>query len=688
MMSRPESPPSKSLRTPVGRRGRVWIGVPPALWAAVAIAIVLAWLAQVLVARAGIDAQAAARNQQAAELLAARLGAANADVHEVESRLGDAAAGGQFESVRWTDVGGATLVSVRNARAEAAVPGWFRRFAPLAPASGRAALMLGGRHGELSVSLALDSDLASLWQSAIAAALAALGLGALLMAVVARMRRQLARALARLDLQLHAAHQPAQAESASAVGIDPLLQPIADAVSRVAEQRATLLSVHAEQMEALRRHAHVDPVTALPNRRAFVAEAAQVLGEDAGTGGVGLLLLRVRDLYGLNLRLGHRRTDEVLQTMADLLRAFPRQVQGCVLGRLNGSDFGLLLPASGQAQDTAQSLLAAARPLFGPLDPAAGLAIGAAELRRPIVVGDALALVDAALARAEIDGRFAFDLIGEFEESRFGGQSQWPQAIRSALDEGRIRLVERPQRSADGRLQLQDCPVQMQLDPEGEFEPPSRWLPLAVRLRLAAEIDEFAIGLALRAIDADGVARCVSVAAASLTTPGFVDRIARVLAASPGSAFRLCIALSEAAAADQPAVVREASLRWRAGGTMLALEHAGDLLARRPHLLDLGIDCVRIDARYVDGAARDDGESVRRYLRALVSLVQGVGLQIAAEGVRSAPDLEVLWSLGFDAAIASLPDGTARGVDLPLEINAAAGERVEQDREDAGLTTV
>ena len=115
------------------------------------------------------------------------------------------------------------------------------------------------------------------------------------------------------------------------------------------------------------------------------------------------------------------------------------------------------------------------------------------------------------------------------------------------------------------------------------------------------------------------------------------------------------------------------------------------MLARRPHLLDLGIDCVRIDARYVDGASRVDGESVRRYLRALVSLVQGVGLQIAAEGAHSAQDLDVLWSLGFDAACAALPDGAQAGVDVPLEINGTANgtaaAAVQGDREDAGLTT-
>ena len=83
---------------------------------------------------------------------------------------------------------------------------------------------------------------------------------------------------------------------------------------------------------------------------------------------------------------------------------------------------------------------------------------------------------------------------------------------------------------------------------------------------------------------------------------------------------------------------------------MMGLEHAGDGLTRIPRLVDLGLDCVRIDGRFVNGIAGDEHEDARRYLQGLVRLVQAVGLQVTAEGVRSPDDLDVLWDLGFDAA--------------------------------------
>src|SRR5574337_585922 len=110
-----------------------------------------------------------------------------------------------------------------------------------------------------------------------------------------------------------------------------------------------------------------------------------------------------------------------------------------------------------------------------------------------------------------------------------------------------------------------------------------RWsvgFALAARTPLAAEADERAVELALRAIGDDGIGRCVDVAAASLATPGFVDRVARRLTDASQRAFRLWIDIAEATAQDHPDLVREACLRWRATGAMVALVHAGDALAR------------------------------------------------------------------------------------------------------------
>src|SRR5690349_11007005 len=59
----------------------------------------------------------------------------------------------------------------------------------------------------------------------------------------------------------------------------------------------------AVELEALRRAAHTDVVTGLPNRRHFVGRLAGALSE-AGVPAASLLIVRVLQLEALNRRLG------------------------------------------------------------------------------------------------------------------------------------------------------------------------------------------------------------------------------------------------------------------------------------------------------------------------------------------------------------------------------------------------
>ncbi len=641
-------------------RGRTRaIGIQPAAWAAVALLLALVWLGQTLALRQQLGQQAGQANQEAAARMARLLAADQPSRAFVQARL--ALWGGltpQAE-VRWLDAEGAVLARQTAAQQGSdsatgegpAAPAWFVGLAPLGAAAGMAPLAVEGKSGTLWLSQPTAAAWAGLWQAAQQQALVLAMVG---LAIVGALRfgaLRLHRVAGELAAQLRGLHglrtaQAAQDEPAFGAA----LLPLTEAVQAVAEQRAALIRAHAEQMEALRRHAHADALTGLPNRRIFSADLDEALASAAGPGGVGLLLLRVRDLYGMNLRQGHVRTDQVLLAMAELLRAYPRQVAGCRLGRLNGSDFALLLPVMGQAEATARSLLAALQPMLAPLDPAAGVAIGATELLRPTDGAAALSLADEALARAEIDGRFGLETVRAHPAAGNGGQTRWLVAIQQALEQGRMRLDEQPVRVADGRLLHLSCTLQLQLDPGGTFEPASRWFALAVRTRLAAMADSRAIGLTLRAIAADGRARSLQLAGESLATPGFVDDLSAQLNRSPGLACRLWLALPEAVAFDHLALLREAAGRWRGCGARLILTQAGDRLSRTPQLLDLGLDCVSVHPRYVAGIAQSGSRDARRYLRALVQLVQGVGLQIAAEGVRSGEDLVMLWSSGFDAA--------------------------------------
>lgn len=457
-------------------------------------------------------------------------------------------------------------------------------------------------------------------------------------------------------LQLRAELRQLQAEGAGDRPPLLLLAPVARCLDQLQSRQQALFEAQAEQLETLRRQAHTDALTGLSNRRHFLAQLDMLLGGDERPAEVGLLLLRVPDLQGMNQRIGHAGTDLLLQLLAQVLQTYVGRVERCCAGRIDNGGFALALPVGGLAGETAATLMQTLRQPLARIDAKAGLLVGVVELGMPIAGSQALALAEAALAVVPDSdktraGAGEVDLDLPLSDDRLAnGEASWQYRIARALVKGEVELAAYPVRTADGRQLHLDCPLRLRLRSGGPLEPAARWLSLATRVRLCAALDERAVALALQAIAADGQARCINLAAQSLASAAFVDAVSERLAAAPQAASRLWIDLPESLALAEPQRLRALARRWRPLGVMLGMEHAGEGLARLPQLMDLGLECVRIDGRFVNGIAGAGNDDARRFLQGLVRLVQAVGLQITAEGVRSAADLELLWRMGFDAA--------------------------------------
>jgi diguanylate cyclase (GGDEF)-like protein len=424
------------------------------------------------------------------------------------------------------------------------------------------------------------------------------------------------------------------------------LRPLARSMNTMVNRLSTMFDAQARQVEGLRQQVQTDPLTGLLNRRHFMLEAQQRFESSAGAA-QGLLLLRVGDLDGLNRRCGHAAVDQMLRDLAAALRELLAAQDQPLLGRLNGSDFAAVMSRD-DASALARELLPRLRDVAQRLDAQASLCAGAADSAQAAGLQAAIAAADQALAQAESQGPFT--VIGRpcSDHSATLGERDWQRQLSEALQEGRSSLGEYPVCNAQGALLQLDCPLRVQLQRGGAFEPASNWLALATRSRLTTALDLRATSLALESIERDGVARCVNLAAASLLATEFVAEISALLQAKPHAARQLWIDMPESLAAAHPAVIQEVSRHWRGLGARVGLEHAGAALAGMARLYEIGVDYVRIDARYLADIGND--ADVRRHAEGLLTLLRGIGLSVYAEGVVHAADLQVLWTLGFDGA--------------------------------------
>ncbi|WP_091064419.1 GGDEF domain-containing protein [Klenkia brasiliensis] len=182
------------------------------------------------------------------------------------------------------------------------------------------------------------------------------------------------------------------------------------AAHRVATQ-ARLLFARTEELERISTQ---DPVTGLPNRRAWEAALHREWDRAVRTGGpLGVVVVDVDHFGRLNEGFGHPGGDRALVEVAGLLTAALHR-PGDLAARLGGDEFGLLLPGADEVgtEQLAGRLLAAARELrtgAAPGDPVSALTLSlGTHATHPVAGGSAAELVaaaDTALYRAKGGGR-------------------------------------------------------------------------------------------------------------------------------------------------------------------------------------------------------------------------------------------------------------------------------------------
>lgn len=621
------------------------------LWLLLLATVVVGVLGSALVtvgaARGYIETELRLKNSDNAQALALTISQQGGDLALAELAVAAQFDTGYYERIRLVSPEGKALIE-RQAEPQAhSAPAWFVRLAPIASQPGVAQVSSGWRTlGTLEVVSASSFAYADLWRGSLRSA-GWLALVGLLAAAIATL------VLRRIRTPLDATVEQAQAlVDRRFVTVDeprvPELRQLSRAMNTMVQRLRAVFAEQGAQLESLRRQAQTDPLTGMSHRAHFMAQLGSLQDRDDAPAAASLLLLRAQPLAALNLRQGHAETDAMLRRLADTLGAQAARHGLGLGGRLNGADFALLLSdADGPA--CARDVQAAVREALAPW-PEASVAIGAVPWRTGTSPGALMQAADAALARAEAQGGFglAADAPGPAEAAAVPsmGEAAWRRVLQSSLDSGAAELGAFPVVDRDGRLIHLECPLRLRLQTGGPLEPAARWLPWALRGQLSAQADLVAVGLALDQIDADGRARGVNLAVHSLGNSAFVVALLTLLAGQAAAARQLWLEVGERAAVEQLDVLRALAQQLRPQGVKLGLEHAGERLARIDRLYEAGLDYIKLDASLAAGLGSDASRG--EFVRGLVWTLHGLGMQVYAEGVRSAADAEALWACGVD----------------------------------------
>jgi len=595
-------------------------------------------------ARHYLQTQLTLKNNDVAQSLALTLSQQKGERTAMELALSSQFDTGAYQRIELLSATGAPLVSRRASPRLGSVPAWFVSWLAIEPEAGVAQVSDGWKQlGRLEVLSQSDFAYDELWRST----LVTIGLLACVAAVAGLMA----------SVGVNRIRQPLDAVVSQAKALTerrfvtvseptiPELRNVTRAMNAMVARLKAMFDEQAGQVDQLRRQANCDALTGVSNRAHFMGRLKVLLGSEDGSAAGAIVLVRLTDLQGLNRKLGHAATDKLLQESAAAIIESAGRAGSQEVGRLNGSDFAMILPDVGSLREPAVDVAARLRNLLRACDADSSAVVGAVRWWHGAPMSSLLAAADQALARAEARGPYAVEL-DDTGDGLVLGEDMWRQRIESAISGQQLRLMEYPLVDAHGRVVHRECPLRMRLEAGGEWMPAALWLPMARRTQLTAQIDLAAVRLALTAIAADGMARAVNICPGSLLESGFVPGLRAAMAALPDAAPGLWLEVAEVGAMRHLALLREMVMQSHAFGARVGLEHAGDCLSSTGSLLEAGLDFVKLDASLTEGLAGDVARS--QHVAGSVRMLRGIGLSVYAEGVVDPADAKALWQCGVD----------------------------------------
>lgn len=600
-----------------------------------------------LAARQALQQQQDMRNRDAAAALALALSQQQGDAAAMQAVAAAQFDLGHYRRISLRGADGRVTIALQQPEAPLRAPGWFIGLLPLDAAPGQALVSSGWRElGTLTVEAQIDWAQEALWTATLRTAglLAGLALAAGLLAAL--LLRAWQKPLLATMAQAQALEQ-GRFVQAPLPGL-PELRALTRSMNATVRRLREMFAHQAEQVAYLQRRAQLDTLTGLPLRQQFVQALDRRLAQHDGPGlGLSLVLVRMPGLEGINRAHGHGLTDALLRQLAGVIARHWRTEPDTLAGRLGGADFALCLPIPGMAAELAPALLGQLREALHGVLPGVPLQVAALEGQHAADGEQLLARCAPVLERAGASGGLA--VVGlKPGATAVASLAAWEAQISAALADDRVQLGAFEVQDAGGRLIHLECPLRLQLDPDGPFEPAARWLAMARRCGLMPRVDHAAIRHALAACTADGRPRAVNLSLASLSAPGWVAGMAERLQAAPEAARLLSIEWQDGGQPTDWRSAERAIAAWQGLGVRMGVEHAGAAPEQLAGLRDLGVQYVKVDGLHLRGAAQDP--AVGAYARSLVGLIQLLGLQALAEGVDRPEDLAVLWQLGFEGA--------------------------------------
>ena len=409
---------------------------------------------------------------------------------------------------------------------------------------------------------------------------------------------------------------------------------------RRAEEQARILS-------------ETDALTGCLNRRTIAAATDRLIAAATARGeAIAVVMLDLDKFKQVNDGNSHAAGDAMLIEAARRLGV--NLPEGALLARIGGDEFACVMafPASrsDQIDGLVEGLIAAvAKPVrFGDADIETTISAGIAR-RDPGSSDDAQAVLhnaDIAMYHAKKRGRNQHCWFDPAMESELKFRSELEAGIRKGVNQG--EFVPFYQKLVDletGELTGFEMLARWKSPTLGSVSP-ELFVPVAEEIGLIAQVSEQLIRQAL--IDARNwdpkLTISVNISPIQLRDPWFAQKLLKLLVEANFPPNRLEIEVTESCLHENIGLVRSMITSLQNQGVKVSLDDFGTGYSSLSQLRSLPFDRIKIDRSFVQ-TVLDSPESAT-IIQSIISLGEGLGLPITAEGIESKEVLAKMRELG------------------------------------------
>ena len=415
----------------------------------------------------------------------------------------------------------------------------------------------------------------------------------------------------------------------------------------LAEARRAAHASASALAEEMRGRAMHDGLTGLLNRAGFVQrlEERRAQGE-----AVCLMMLDLDGFKSVNDVYGHSTGDRVLREVARRIRAALPVT--CDAARLGGDEFAIVYDTLHTVESPAALADRLIRTVAEPFESfdagRVGVSIGICDVTVDSLT-HLLSCADEALYAAKHSGRNRFHLFDEVLSRRLEMRRDCERCLSQALAENALQVWFQPIFGRGGRSVTSLEALVRWHHPVHGWVPPADLIAAAAMAGLTESLLRFileqvcAMLCTLRERGMSDLSVAMNVSPREMAQIAVDEIVLERRRALGVPTARLEIEITEETALDIEAVQGKLLALSRAGIRM-ALDDFGTGYSSLASLRQLRADRVKIDRSLVTGLS--EAEDKRGLVQAVLGLGRALGLEVIAEGVETADDLNTLQAMG------------------------------------------